>query len=74
MSGAEFIRPGLDALMAAVRAGKVERVIVFKLDRLGRSLPHLARILDELQRHGVALIATSQALVRPTAIRWADSR
>jgi DNA invertase Pin-like site-specific DNA recombinase len=48
--------------MAAVRAGKVERVIVFKLDRLGRSLPHLALILDELQRHGVALIATTQGI------------
>lgn len=48
--------------MAAVRAGKVERVVVFKLDRLGRSLPHLALILDELGRHGVALIATSQCI------------
>jgi DNA invertase Pin-like site-specific DNA recombinase len=62
ISGAKFVRPGLDALMAAVRAGKVERVIVFKLDRLGRSLPHLALILDELQRHGVALVATSQGI------------
>jgi len=62
LSGAKFVRPGLDALMAAVRAGKIERVVVFKLDRLGRSLPHLALILDELQRHGVALIATSQGI------------
>jgi DNA invertase Pin-like site-specific DNA recombinase len=62
ISGANFVRPGLDALMAAVRIGKVERVIVSKLDRLGRSLPHLALILDELQRHGVALIATSQGI------------
>jgi len=62
ISGVNFIRPGLDALMAAVRAGKVERVVVFKLDRLGRSLPHLALILDELGRHGVALIATSQGI------------
>lgn len=62
ISGAKFTRPGLDALMAAVRAGKVERVVIFKLDRLGRSLPHLALILDELQRHGVALIATSQGI------------
>jgi len=31
-------RPGLDALMSDVRAGKVERLLVFKLDRLGRSL------------------------------------
>ncbi len=62
ISGVKFVRPGLDAVMAAVRAGKVERVVVFKLDRLGRSLPHLALILDELQRHGVALIATSQGI------------
>ena len=62
ISGAKFIRPGLDSLMAAVRAGKIERIIVFKLDRLGRSLPHLALILDELGRHNVALIATSQGI------------
>ena len=62
ISGAKFNRPGLDTLMAAVRAGKVERVVVFKLDRLGRSLPHLALILDELQRHRVALIATTQGI------------
>ena len=62
ISGAKFVRPGLDALLAAVRSGKIERVVVFKLDRLGRSLPHLALILDELARHGVALIATSQGI------------
>jgi DNA invertase Pin-like site-specific DNA recombinase len=62
ISGAKFVRPGLDALMAAVRAGKVERIIVFKLDRLGRSLPHLALILDEFGRHNVALIATTQGI------------
>lgn len=62
ISGAKFVRPGLDALLGAVRAGKVERIVVFKLDRLGRSLPHLALILDELQRHAVALIATSQGI------------
>ena len=45
--------------------------MVFKLDRLGRSLPHLALILDELQRHAVALIATSQGIdtsVAPTPV------
>lgn len=62
ISGATFIRPGLDSLMAATRAGKIERVVVFKLDRLGRSLPHLALILAELEQHGVALVATSQGI------------
>ncbi len=48
--------------MAEVRAGKVARVVVYKLDRLGRSLTHLALILDELQRLGVSLICTSQGI------------
>lgn len=61
-SGAKVSRPQLDALMAEVRAGGVARVVVYKLDRLGRSLTHLALILDELQRLGVSLICTSQGI------------
>lgn len=61
-SGAKVTRPQLDAMMADVRSGKVARVVVYKLDRLGRSLTHLALILDELQRLGVSLICTSQGI------------
>jgi putative DNA-invertase from lambdoid prophage Rac len=61
-SGAKVSRPQLDAMMAEIRAGKVARVVVYKLDRLGRSLTHLALILDELQRLGVSLICTSQGI------------
>ena len=61
-SGAKVTRPQLDAMMSEVRAGKVARVVVYKLDRLGRSLTHLALILDELQRMGVSLICTSQGI------------
>jgi len=50
------------SLAAAIRAGKVERLIVYKLDRLGRSLTHLALILDELNRLKVPLIASSQGI------------
>jgi DNA invertase Pin-like site-specific DNA recombinase len=62
LSGAKLQRPGLEALMAVVRAGKVERVVVLKLDRLGRCLPHLALILEELNRHRTALVVTSQGI------------
>jgi DNA invertase Pin-like site-specific DNA recombinase len=48
--------------MQDIRAGKVERLLVFKLDRLGRSLTHLALILDELNRLRVPLIASSQGI------------
>jgi len=61
-SGAKVSRPQLNALMADIRAGKVGRVVCYKLDRLGRSLTHLALILDEMTRLGVPLICTSQGI------------
>ena len=61
-SGAKVTRPQLDALMALVRSGKVDRVVVYKLDRLGRSLTHLALIISELERLGVPLICVSQGI------------
>ena len=60
--GAKASRPQLDRLMQDIRAGKMERLLVFKLDRLGRSLTHLALILDELNRLKVPLIASSQGI------------
>lgn len=62
VSGAKFTRAGLDALMGEVRRGSVEVVVCFKLDRLGRSLAHLAQICAELAAHGVALVCTSQGI------------
>jgi DNA invertase Pin-like site-specific DNA recombinase len=61
-SGVKTSRSGLDRLMAAVRRGKVDVVVVFKLDRLGRSLAHLAQLIAEFQTHGVALVCTSQGI------------
>ena len=37
-SGAKFSREGLDALMREVRKGRIDIVVAYKLDRLGRSL------------------------------------
>src|SRR5258708_4852799 len=48
ITGSKFSRRGLDQLMADVRRGKVEAVVCFKLDRLGRSLAHLAQLVSEL--------------------------
>ena len=45
-----------------MRAGQIERLVCFKLDRLGRSLTHLAIILDELNRLNIPLICTSQGI------------
>jgi DNA invertase Pin-like site-specific DNA recombinase len=62
IGGAKASRPQLDRLMQDIRSGKIERLLVFKLDRLGRSLTHLALILDELNRLKVPLIASSQGI------------
>jgi len=61
-SGARFSREGLDALMAEVRQGRVDVLAVYKLDRLGRSLQHLAQLVGEFEAHGTALVATSQGI------------
>jgi putative DNA-invertase from lambdoid prophage Rac len=47
ISGAKFTRTGLDRLMAAVRQRKIDVILCVKLDRLGRSFPHLAQMIFE---------------------------
>lgn len=51
ISGATTTRPGLDAALAACRTGDV--LVVWKLDRLGRSLPHLIVTVHDLVRRGI---------------------
>jgi DNA invertase Pin-like site-specific DNA recombinase len=51
-SGARESRPGLDGLLAGLAGG--DELVVWKLDRLGRSLSHLVRVLDQLGAGGVS--------------------
>ena len=62
ISGSKWDRVGLDMLMKGVRAGRFDAVLCVKLDRLGRSLAHLAQLVGELTSHRVAIIATSQGI------------
>lgn len=62
ISGAKFTREGLDRMMRAVRKGELDVLVCVKLDRLGRSLSHLAQMIAELDKHGVALICTTQGI------------
>ena len=61
-SETRFSREGLDAITAQVRKGRIGVVAVYKLDRLGRSLQHLAQLIGELESHGTALVASSQGI------------
>ena len=55
-------RPGLDALLKAVTRREVDRVLVWSVDRLGRSLKDLLATLSEIQAAGCELYIHKQAL------------
>jgi DNA invertase Pin-like site-specific DNA recombinase len=60
VSGAKATRPGLDALLAEAKPG--DTVVVFKLDRLGRSVLHLADLLVRFQKEGVHFCSWSEGI------------
>ncbi len=61
-SGATDSRPALNDLLADARRGRFKAVLVWRLDRLGRSLVHLVRLLEELRQFGVELVSFSEGL------------
>jgi site-specific DNA recombinase len=55
-------RSGLQRLLALVDAGKVNTIIIAKLDRLTRSVKDLADLLERLQKRGVSLVSVAESL------------
>ena len=64
-SGGRDDRPGLKACLEYLKAGDV--LVVWRLDRLGRSLPHLVGIVAELRSRGVGLRSLSETIDTTTA-------
>jgi putative DNA-invertase from lambdoid prophage Rac len=62
MSAAKASRPGLDQLIADARKRKFDIVVVWKLDRFGRSLVHCVSGIQELASLGIRFIASPQGL------------
>ena len=67
ISGAAESRPALDLMLDEAKRGKLDIVVVWKLDRLGRSLQHLLQLLDDLQGHGVGFVAVRDAGIDTTS-------
>ncbi len=67
VSGSRERRPQLDRLLAEVRAGKLDVVAVWKLDRLGRSMQHLVQLLDTFKRSGVDFVSLRDAGIDTTS-------
>lgn len=56
-TGRSMSRPGMDRLMDDLRASKVSRIVVWRLDRLGRTTKGLCQLFDELCERNVDLIS-----------------
>jgi site-specific DNA recombinase len=59
-TGANTDRPALQRLLADIEAGKVDAVVVYKIDRLSRSLLEFARLMEVFDRHRVSVVSVTQ--------------
>lgn len=62
ISGAKRSRTELDLLMQGVRRGEFQAVVVWKLDRLGRSTIHLLQLLEEFRNKNITMAVTTMGL------------
>ena len=60
VSGAKASRPAFDRMRKDAARGKLDVILVWAIDRLGRSLAAVATCLDELQQQGVAVVILQQ--------------
>ncbi len=60
-SGGSMERPALKRLMADIAAGAVDVVVVYKIDRLTRSLADFARMVELFERHKVSFVSVTQS-------------
>jgi DNA invertase Pin-like site-specific DNA recombinase len=62
VSGAKDRRPALDQLLGEAKRRRLDVVVCWRLDRLGRNLKHLITLLDELQALGVAFVSLAEGI------------
>lgn len=67
-SGGTMDRPALKRLLDDVRAGKVDIIVLYKIDRLTRSLADFARIVDVLDEAGASFVSVTQSFNTSTSM------
>jgi len=67
-TGGNMDRPALQRLLADIEAGKVDAIVVYKVDRLSRSLLDFARIIETLDRHNVSFVSVTQQFNTATSM------
>ena len=59
-SGGSIDRPALNRLLADIEAGKVDCVVVYKVDRLSRSLMDFSRIMETFDKYNTSFVSVTQ--------------
>ncbi len=59
-SGGNMGRPALKRLLADIEAGRIDIVVVYKIDRLTRSLTDFSKMIELFERHGVSFVSVTQ--------------
>jgi DNA invertase Pin-like site-specific DNA recombinase len=67
-SGATMVRPALQQLLADITAGRVDTVVVYKIDRLTRSLADFAKIVEILDAKGASFVSVTQQFNTTTSM------
>ncbi|MCH4152695.1 MAG: recombinase family protein [Sphingobium sp.] len=68
ISGGTMERPALQRLLADIGTGKIDIVVVYKVDRLTRSLADFARIVEAFDAKGVSFVSVTQAFNTTTSM------
>jgi DNA invertase Pin-like site-specific DNA recombinase len=67
-SGADTDRPALQRLLDEVRAGKIDVIVVYKVDRLTRSLADFAKLVELFDQHNVSFVSVTQQFNTTTSM------
>ena len=67
-SGGNTDRPALQRLLEDVRAGKVDVIVVYKVDRLTRSLADFAKLVELFDKHNVSFVSVTQQFNTTTSM------
>lgn len=67
-SGGTLERPGLQRLMADIEAGLIDVVVVYKIDRLSRSLMDFAKLVEVFDRNNVTFVSVTQSFNTTTSM------
>src|SRR4051795_9091031 len=67
-SGGSLERPAVEQLLQDIRAGLIDVVVVYKVDRLTRSLADFAKLVELFDQHGVSFVSVTQAFNTTTSM------